>query len=501
MDERESMKDSSEKSDSDQLQESRDADSLPSGTGTSQDINSGSAKEKASSDVAQSGASGFHFPPEELPTLQWSDVESELNDSAAREWTQAQDSANDDLEQQATQSDEGMKGIEDAMTWLEKLAAGQGMPIDEMPTLVTVESVERSQNLAEYPADSGTDSSSESSALELDSDPMAWLEQLAVDQSSPLEELPSVADRLLASDIESQVGILSVTVTPDPADIDRALSYLENLAADQDIDLSKVTFDPKQPPDSIDDALVIIDGIAVLSSPEDDESEALDAITDDDLAGEVEDYDQRVGVSATMPEDPHEALDWLSDMGEESAESSLDVIEEADTIVPQGDSPKNQEEVESTPDISELVLEEEISKEPDVDSAALQEMPDDPDEAMAWMQDLAEKSNRITIPEQSQDSLSERESRPVVESASEKAATILEAQEALENGDSDKAQTLFQMLLDNEGVDDDLIAALEKAAGSPESTPQIHRLLGDAYMETDQVDKAISAFRKGFDRL
>jgi tetratricopeptide (TPR) repeat protein len=95
---------------------------------------------------------------------------------------------------------------EDAMAWLEKLAAGQGDPIEELPTMLA-DSAEPSPL---HPSAAAAEAEpppveADAAGMEDADDAMDWLEQLAVDQSTPLEDLPSVADRVLASAIMSEL--------------------------------------------------------------------------------------------------------------------------------------------------------------------------------------------------------------------------------------------------------------------------------------------------------
>lgn len=101
---------------------------------------------------------------------------------------------------------------DEAMAWLERLAAGQGAPLDELPTMTEsmAESMETAETTIELPevdyaepeAVSDEDFSyaalidSDVSESDVPDDPdeaMAWLERLAAEQGAPMDELPSLS--------------------------------------------------------------------------------------------------------------------------------------------------------------------------------------------------------------------------------------------------------------------------------------------------------------------
>lgn len=222
------------------------------------------ADSEGETDDAQSGKAGdslawlegpaFDSPIEEMPTLQWPDIEA-----AAQET-----SSPDRPDSSEIEGDGDDKELEDAMQWLESLAREQGTPLDEMPTLISVGEREQSDGVADVPELGAT-----TQPPQLDSDPMAWLEQLAIDQNSPLEELPSVADRLLASEIASQTAFEYEEpprpLNSQPLELEEALRFLEEEAAAQGISLSDVSYDEAAADESLDEELVAVDRMATAA--------------------------------------------------------------------------------------------------------------------------------------------------------------------------------------------------------------------------------------------
>lgn len=451
---------------------------------------------------------GTALPPEEMPTMQWSDVYAELAEYENLENGGDQDGLTSARGQQRPDQTGPLDGLEDAMNWLEQLAAGQGMPIDEMPTLVTAQPVSDEVPQEAEVSDGPSEPELIVPALDLDSDPMAWLEQLAVDQSSPLEELPSVADRLLASEIISQTEIPPNSTINDPYDVDQALSYLEQLADAQSIDLADVSFDTGQPVDSLNAALTIIDGLVLTglaaavaaSRPETPlgEKDLSPVITEDTGPEDLTKSDQWSDLSTDMPDDPQNALDWLSTIGEESDDISMEIGEEADTLGPLADtSVPDQLDSESEP----MTLDQ-ADEGSQLDADALDEMPEDPDEAIAWMQRLATTGSQSSTTE-SGTSVSHEElnSSHASGSSLSHSETLVAAQAALDSDDLEQALSIYQSVLDEGDALDELVAALEDAVEDREDSPRLLRLLGDAYMQNGEIDKAISTYRKGFDHL
>ena len=328
---------------------------------------------------------------------------------------------------------------EDAMAWLEKLAAGQGDPIEELPTMLA-DSAEPSPLDPSAAAAEAEPPPVEAAAAGMEDadDAMDWLEQLAVDQSTPLEDLPSVADRVLASaimsELEGDVPIAEADAGDAPlpeeervlapeaaeseeapaepaaapveaaaeepveveetADVEpettaeiapaapaltpelaEALDYLERLAAAQGVNLAQVSVERAPATDDLETALARLDGLAVETAVTTPPPAAAPPAT------------ELADLSAEMPEDPDEALAWLERLAHEAAltegelvasQEEIEVVDELPTPVSAGRA------AESAPEAPPPAVPA-VEDEPDF----LSEMPDDPDEAMAWLERLA----------------------------------------------------------------------------------------------------------------
>jgi tetratricopeptide (TPR) repeat protein len=386
---------------------------------------------------------------EELPTMHWP-----KDQASAAEIPSIPDAP--DVIEPVDEAEE-----EDAMAWLEKLAAGQGDPIEELPTMLA----DPAEPPPLHPSAAAAEAEpppveADAAGMEDADDAMDWLEQLAVDQSTPLEDLPSVADRVLASaimsELEGDVPIAEAdagdaplpeeervlapeaaeseeaaadsaaapveaaaeepveieeapaepaaapveAVAEEPVEVEEtadvepettaeiapaapaltpelaeALDYLERLAAAQGVDLAQVSVDRAPATADLETALARLDGLAVET-----------AVTTPPLAA-APPATELADLSAEMPEDPDEALAWLERLAHEAAltegelvasQEEIEVVDELPTPVSAGRA------AESAPEAPPPAVPA-VEDEPDF----LSEMPDDPDEAMAWLERLA----------------------------------------------------------------------------------------------------------------
>ncbi|MFN2138293.1 MAG: hypothetical protein ACK2UK_20225 [Candidatus Promineifilaceae bacterium] len=445
--------------------------------------------------VIEDGDLLLAFSPEELPTMQWPDIDAEL---ARFEQEQEADAA--------PQASSPLQGLEEAMSWLEELAAGQGTPIDEMPTLVTAQPVEEAvgEPSAVDRKENRVPAQQETTAVSMDSDPMAWLEQLAVDQSSPLEELPSVADRLLASEIASQTEIAPDSTINNPIDIEQALAYLEKLATSEGATLSTAEVETNLASEPLDFALDALDRLllAEMAAMQTAESEPSPDQLQEVVLGPQQEAEQKLPqgsldeLSVNMPDDPQQALRWLSDLGIESDES-FDVVTEADTV----GSAETPETVEPEKVVGKVAAPagpaEQNAANDDTD--ALAEMPDDPDEAMAWMEGLATRA--ADKPKEVQEAVQPDAATDDKNVSSMDVDELEAAEAALDGGDTATALEHLRKLIDGGAIDERLFELLETSIERRGESPQLLRLLGDAYMQVGDVDKAVATYRRGFDHI
>lgn len=344
---------------------------------------------------------------EELPTMQWEGGLASREDAAAVDI--AEDAAAD--EQEAGELPVGAMAVgaaaamaadaagddeevEDAMTWLEQMAAGEGEPIDDMPTLVS------DRAATAVPLDEPTGEPELEPAAQAGQGPedmddaMDWLEQLAADQSTPLEELPSVADRVLASTVMAEAGVQAVDANRVvlPEYLEAAVAHLEGRAAAAGISLDDVELDDIEEVDGLEEMLAGLDeharsrqgsgvlraaGLAAAGTAA--VGMAARDRDDDDV-----DWDE---LSSEMPEDPDEALAWLERLADEAELSDQELMtpdEEADAVE-EPTRPGLQTAVAEDLESDTAVVAEASGLEDDF----LSEMPEDPDEAMAWLEQLA----------------------------------------------------------------------------------------------------------------
>lgn len=541
----------------------------------------------------------FNAPIEEMPTLQWPDVNAE---AGALEEEQELPLPTD---APATDSDEPPDDLEDAIQWLEELAEKQGTPITEMPTLVS--GGDREQNLPAAAAPAGEDKGDATSTPALDSDPMAWLEQLAMDQDSPLEELPSVANRLLASEIVSQYDVDADGELAEAAhlsqviELDEALIYLEEQAKAQGLSLDDVSFEEVDAVESLDDDLDALDHIATVGIAVDgvmhekdaaleedqpgeeqlpDAPDALaaeDAITaiegavgedlpaagkviaakamldaaveeelpDDeglpdapaapaaaDVITEVEgadgaelpeaakviaakavldaaveatphpgekEQDDWDDLSAQIPDDPDAALAWLGELAEadESQEEKGGGTALAKGAAAVAARKLLQSELEEA-------NEGDTAPDPALNRVILEDMPDDPDEAMAWMEGLAGQAEEEEQGQAASAASADAEELPVVPLADigpSDGPDFGLARAALMAGSTGKAAAMYRKMLDEGHGGTALVNELETAVAEQPEALELTQLLGDAYMQNGQMQKAMKAYGKGFAHL
>jgi tetratricopeptide (TPR) repeat protein len=428
----------------------------------------------------------FSAPIEEMPTLQWPDVEAEADAADGKQVVPDSTQSAGDVEAMAGGPTQPPDELENAMLWLENLAKEQGTPIDEMPTLVSNRERE-SDPLESAAAVQSLEQIGETTQPPLlDSDPMAWLEQLAIDQNSPLEELPSVADRLLASEIVSQVdaepdeGSSLESLAAQRVELDDALKYLEDQAEAQGISLDEVSFDQAEPVESLDEDLNVLDQLVIASIATPAVMGKTDPPTVENDNGEWDD------LSAQIPEDPDEALAWLGELAGEKdpSDSNKDksVLAKGATAVA----------------VAELAQ----SDDQALDAEVLEGMPDDPDEAMAWMEGLAGQNEDVQEDQMVPGVPDERE-QPTDEFPEDTGLAqnedILQARAALAFGDVGTATEQYRKLLDGGQGGPALINELETAVASQPEEQELVQLLGDAYMQDGQLQKALKIYRKGFD--
>ncbi|KAA3662017.1 MAG: hypothetical protein DWQ04_14640, partial [Chloroflexi bacterium] len=323
--------------------------------------------------------------------------------------------------------------LDDAMAWLETLAARQGAPLEELPSLQAKETEPEAvfdevgledaaeideKGSSEFDKELGGEAT-EDELLEtipdvpedLD-DAMNWLEELAAKQGAPLEELPS-----LSQSMDSSLEPLPVAKMPDESVVDldpdlmAALDWLDETVVDDEADVV-VTAVSTQTTDT--DLLALLDQLEQIAlepdvpdaEPEVSEPEKLPIaeptlevsepeelpVAEPTLTEEpvVEAVEETLGTSNIfdMPDDPDEALAWLEEMS-----AGDEVVTETavpDTVV-----------IEPEEEIVAAIPEKLEEPEGDVDDLSafdIFDMPDDPDEALAWLEEVGDDTPPVAEP-------------------------------------------------------------------------------------------------------
>ncbi|MFO7680332.1 MAG: tetratricopeptide repeat protein [Chloroflexota bacterium] len=283
--------------------------------------------------------------------------------------------------------------LDDAMAWLEQLAARQGAPLDELPSVtdqpesqpapefdfsLDMEGELGEEELAEPGALPMVHTEEDSFEFDVPDDPdeaMAWLEKLAARQGAPLDELPSVSE----DDVIPTIPPVDETLE----ELDEAMSWLSSLEEDQGFDAFTA-----EPPE--------------MALSESDELEAFDF----DL--------EQVETPVSEPNELSDALDWLESVTATEAEAVVynpDDIDVSDdqlagaldflallavggAAAAKGGAAAAKVTGSQEDEAPDLFVEEEtavidLSVAEEIPANIIEEMPEDPDEAMAWLEKLA----------------------------------------------------------------------------------------------------------------
>ncbi|MEM7118544.1 MAG: tetratricopeptide repeat protein, partial [Chloroflexota bacterium] len=326
---------------------------------------------------------------------------------------------------------------DEAMAWLEQLAANQGAPLDELPSLQASATLENEPdaNEAVEPAD------------DLD-DAMAWLEELTQDQdnvqetlegAAPIAAVESIAENMAeAADVAEEEQLDGIDLHAVPEDPDEAMAWLEQLAARQGAPIDEL---PSLHETSEETAVEAVDSPAV------DEPAA--AETDNDLDGDpmawleelMQDEDILAEEAGTLEDIP----DFLADAEQEN-ETVAPTVEETETV--------------------------------DLEAADVSEPPEDLDDAMAWLEQLAanQGASLDELPSLQDTPEVGEETAVVAEVAPEAPVEEIEATES-ENAevseppeDLDDAMAWLEQLAADQGASLDELPSLQDAPEVGEET-------------------------------
>ena len=247
--------------------------------------------------------------------------------------------------------------LDDTMAWLAELVAEQGLSLDDLTPEPVKMAEETAVPLVPEPA--------AAPSAEID-DAMAWLDQLAEEQGMPIEALPTVADRVLA-EVEKPVAATE-------------LAAAELAAPAQEVEV-----------EAADELAFILDWLAemaLVSTTEITLAPDIQAVAPaaTDLLSALDWVEQQLRITAAaplkldinideIPEDPEMALAWLAGMAE--VETEAPPVIEKETAV----------STTPLPDTQELV-----------DLTLVDDIPDDPEAAVRWLEELAVDEPPMTPP-------------------------------------------------------------------------------------------------------
>jgi tetratricopeptide (TPR) repeat protein len=496
-------------------------------------------------------AAGEGAAIEELPTLSWDDVEEDadvgledgdlswLDGMVEMDTFSEELEISDSLDLFAETTDDLSMDVPDdpdeAMAWLEQLAAQQGAPLDELPTLDKLPEIAGAKPsespIDEVPADEfempeidlealtfidipeemvlevETEAAAEAGAFEVPDDldeAMAWLEQLAAQQGAPLDELPTVheAPALIKRTAEPKLQELEVQpdVEPEP---------IFEVEVDPDFEMALAELSDIEMPEDDDEALAW-----------------LEAFAGGDDFGSVDEPEAVVEETVA----PGQSLELFDEQSLESAEDSLfaDFEDGSDQFINLEDETLADMDQDFVDDELDASLPDWLSFEP---------MGETSSEELDWLDTFGESDidswlvaeeqvTQIDIPVPLDtgelEPLVFREFEPAVEedfvlepeeifepapAASIAASGPMDRQQlesarsALEVGDYDDALDRYNALLNSGQGLSLLISDLETASTRYTNNAPLRRLLGDAYMRNGQLQKAIDTYRQALDQL
>jgi tetratricopeptide (TPR) repeat protein len=375
--------------------------------------------------------------------------------------------------EEAEEADEAGLEIPDdpdeAMAWLEQLAAQQGAPLDELPTVNVVEEM---------------------------STPVTGIEMIDFEPEMEIEAVPEAeAEPDSDVDVELEMALAELSDIEMPEDDDEALAWLAALAggdtsAEEDVETAVVDeaedfFEPvhfEEEPEVVQEIDVFEPFDETLDSIEtfDYEEETLEASLFDeieeepDLFGGGEDEALAEIDSDLEADNLEDALpDWLQfgSIGE-SSQTDLDWLDS----------------FEETGGDNWLAAEEAVS------SSVMQSLPP-----------AAEPEPVVFEPQEPEvdevEPYEEELPTPVAQTGPLDQNQLESARTAVEIGDMNSALEKYKSLLDAGQDLPLLIAELETEAGKHGTNAGLQRLLGDAYMQNGQLQKAIDTYRQALDNL
>ena len=382
---------------------------------------------------------------------------------------------------------------DEAMAWLEKLAARQGAPLDELPSVAqdeydnlaaagiaeaavaeTETFIQELEPVSELPVGESLEVEETAAAvspedMDMD-DAMAWLEQLAARQGTSLDELPSVDDVPVTDNdvdtpdwIAKQTGPLDDSVL-DSLDIPEVSDELLNTTPDEDFFAAL-------------DEVPVIEGLET-GIAELDHVEFDDFMPDWLSEREESEGDDPLGHTGWLNALDEPDMDgWLAAEGEAtmSSDVQIDAMPEAvdtDSLMGTGglEDTGGLQDTGRKEGTGELRLAEDLSRSP-VYTTELDEV--------QVLADLGLGDFGIGLDQ----------------------AQLESARNALAGGEIDAALHNYQGLVETGESMHTVISDLERAAELHQDKPMVRRMLGDAYMRNGQINRAIETYRDALDQM
>ena len=440
--------------------------------------------------------------------------------------------------------DEPPEDLDAAMAWLEQLAARQGADLDELPTV------------DEVPQDEPQPAVSDEEEAYPD-----WLAGLEIDEEeqagSPILAAGAVAlgaavlgdEDAGQEEVEPEVVPAGMAAETDfaaefPDDPEDALAWLEELARQDDVPEAEMPVveeppTPARPHDVVAAQAAAAAALAIGATQGEEEERTSEAVDDQIPAGELApagylmvpdelELDDEEWVDQ-IPDDPDAAMAWLEQLAARQGAplEELPTIDEmSEELAPEAEpirfDVEEPETVEADDEDWLVGMEDEVAEAmPEWLSMELADLPADmPEEDLAeWVDSGVDVSDWLTaeaevgvsqtdldvtahIAGESEPSLTESaEKEPESPSPGIILPLLQKAREALSQGDTNQALDTYSSFLSQGENLDSLIQELNSTVVEKPHQPKVNRLLGDAYVQKGDLQKALEVYQEALDML
>jgi len=387
---------------------------------------------------------------------------------------QLPESFGEEHEETELEGDAEFDDINEAMAWLENLAAKKGVPEDQLVTSPedrTEEPPDWIQELSESP-ESADQIEEEVQPIPEGEEIPEWISETTRVETAQVEDAEA-----LFGDIQTGEEISEEVNLDDP---DTAISWLESLAEGKDVDDSREEIKGEE-----------ITGIS---------DDALEEIEQPQPIGEIEDF---------IPSQP-EAQDDRDGVDQISSDEVISTADEPDAIIepeeieitePESDQqlPHEPEETPQPSDIPDWVLERITADSGDVKESIETEIEEEP--TIDVDEQPEEELLQDLLSEEQPDETPSTEISPSMTPPpeDENEALRLEAQSEITRGVTPDAIKKYSTLVKKGVRVEDLISDLNQASLeniNDEEYITILQLIGDAYMKIDKIQDALDAYTK-----